>query len=252
MSDDVTRPVSDDPEARPVAGEAGPDERTPTFSDSLSAAARKSGLGQVTPGETPTAGALLGALGGVRGLIESVAPGFAFLLIFTFTQDLVLSVTIPVVIAIGFVVARAVTRTPMTPAIAGAIGIALTAVLSLVTNRAENNFLPGIIINCVVLLILLVSILVRWPLIGVVIGLLMDESTAWRGDKVKRRALTLATWIWVIPSAIRVAVQVPLYLAERADLLAATKLLTGIPLYVGALWLTWMIVRGVYGHRKTA
>jgi hypothetical protein len=223
--------------------------QTPTFSASIAAAAKQSGLGQLAPGEAPTAGAMLGALGGVRGLIESVLPGFTFLLIYTFTQNLVLSVSVPVVVALGFVIARAIGRSPVAPAIAGLIGIALTAVLALVTNRAENNFLPGIVINTTMLVVLLVSIAVRWPLLGVVIGALLGDGTDWRSDRVLRRAYTLATWIWVIPSAIRVAVQVPLYLAGRADLLAATKLLTGIPLYIGALWLTWLLVRAV--HAKT-
>jgi hypothetical protein len=224
--------------------------RVPTFAESVSEAARKSGLGQLDPGAPPTAGAMLGALGGVRGLIESVLPGFAFLLLFTFTQDLFISVIVPVVIAVGFVVVRAATRSPMAPAIAGALGIALTSILSLVTNRAENNFLPGIVINSAMLLVLVISIAVRWPLVGVLIGMLMGD-TEWRADKIKRRALTLATWIWVLPSAIRVAIQVPLYLIERADLLAATKLLTGIPLYLAALWVTWLLVRAVY-HKPVA
>ncbi len=222
-----------------------PEERTPTFSESLAAAVRQSGLGRLEPGETPTAGALLGALGGARGLIESVLPGFAFLLLFTFTHQLPISVLVPVAVAIGFVIARALSRSALTPAIAGVIGIGLTAGLSLLTNRAENNFLPGIVINSVVLVVLLVSILVRWPLIGVVIGLLMGNATQWRSDRLKRRAFTLATWVWVIPSAIRVAVQVPLYFASRADLLAGSKLLTGIPLYIAALWITWLLVRAV-------
>jgi hypothetical protein len=219
---------------------------TPSFSDSLSAAARQSGLGQLAPGEAPTAGAMLGALGGVRGLVESVLPGFALLLLFTLTGNLAISVLVPVGIAVVFVLARAITRSPVAPAIAGLIGIALTATLSLVTNRAENNFLPGIIINVGMLVVLVTSIAVRWPLLGVVIGLLMGEESDWRSDKVKRRAYTLATWIWVIPSAIRVAIQVPLYIAGRADLLAATKLLTGIPLYIGALYVTWLLVRAVH------
>lgn len=233
-----------------MTGSSDDADRVPTFSDSLSAAAKQSGLGQLAPGEAPTAKAMLGALGGVRGLVESVLPGFTFLLIYTFTHDLLWSVLVPVVVAVAFVVARAVGRTPVTPALAGLIGIALTAVLALVTNRAENNFLPGIVINVIVLLVLLVSIAVRWPLVGVMIGVLLGDGVDWRADRLTRRAYTLATWIWVVPSAIRVAVQVPLYLAERADLLAATKLLTGIPLYIGALWLTWLLVRAV--HARTA
>lgn len=224
-----------------------PLDPTPSLSESFAAAARQSGLGQLKPGEPPTAAALLGALGGVRGLVESVVPGFAFLVLFTLTRDLLLSVLVPVGIAVVFVAARAIARSPLSPAIAGAIGIALTATLSIVTNRPENNFLPGIYINSALLIVLLVSIAVRWPLVGVIIGILVGDGTDWRADRLKRRALTLATWIWVIPSAIRVGVQVPLYLAERADLLAGSKLLTGIPLYLAALWVTWLLVRAVYG-----
>ncbi|MET0989201.1 MAG: DUF3159 domain-containing protein, partial [Glaciihabitans sp.] len=156
-----------------MTGSSDDADRVPTFSDSLSAAAKQSGLGQLAPGEAPTAKAMLGALGGVRGLVESVLPGFTFLLIYTFTHDLLWSVLVPVVVAVAFVVARAVGRTPVTPALAGLIGIALTAVLALVTNRAENNFLPGIVINVIVLLVLLISIAVRWPLVGVMIGVLL-------------------------------------------------------------------------------
>jgi hypothetical protein len=245
-----TSPASPAHPESPMSSETPGPSGNPTFSESIAAAAKQSGLGQLTPGEAPTAGAMLGVLGGVRGLIESVLPGFTFLLIYTFTQNLVLSVSVPIVVALGFVIARAVGRSPVSPAIAGLIGIALTAVLALVTNRAENNFLPGIVINSTMLVVLLVSIAVRWPLIGVVIGALLGDGTDWRADRLLRRAYTLATWIWIVPSAIRVAVQVPLYLAGRADLLAATKLLTGIPLYIGALWLTWLLVRAVHAKSR--
>ncbi|NEM90263.1 DUF3159 domain-containing protein [Galbitalea soli] len=222
----------------------------PSLSDALAAAARTSGIARLTPGETPTAGALLGALGGIRGLVESVLPGFGFLVLYTLTHDLLISVLIPVGLALLFVVARAGTRSPMTQAIAGAVGIALTAVLALVTGKAENNFLPGILINSVVLVIFVGSIVARWPLVGVFVGILTGEGFAWRSDPAKRRALTLATWVWVVPSVIRVGLEVPLYLARNVEALAATKLLTGIPLYVGSLWVTWLLVRAVYAPRE--
>ena len=224
-----------------------PDDRVPNFSETLSAAARQSGLAKLKPGETPTASALLGALGGIRGLLESVVPGFAFLVLYTVTHDLVISVLVPVGIALVFVVARAGARSPMTQAIAGAVGVALTAVLAIVTKDASNNFLPGLIINGVAFVIFLVSILVRWPLVGLLVGLILGEPTEWRQDPAKRRALTLATWVWIIPFAVRVGVELPLYLAHNVTALAATKLITGIPLYIGTLWITWLLVRAVYG-----
>lgn len=207
---------------------------------------RDSGLGQLKPGEAPTAGAMLGAVGGVRGLIESITPGFAFLLLYTLTQNLLVSVLVPVGVAIVFVAARVLARSPVAPALAGAIGIALTAGLAIATNRPENNFLPGIVINSGVLLVLLVSLAARLPLVGIFVGALFGEGMDWRQDRAKRRAYTLATWVWVIPSAIRLGVQVPLYLAGLTELLAGSKLITGIPLYLGALWVTWLLVRAVH------
>jgi hypothetical protein len=55
--------------------------------------------------------------------------------------------------------------------------------------------------------------------------------------------LTTATWFFAAVFSVRVLVQVPLYLADAPDALAATKLLMGVPLYLGLLWVTWMLVR---------
>ena len=224
-------------------------EPEPTFSEQLSAAMRQSSLGKIDPNEAPTVSGLLSVVGGIRGLIESFLPGLIFLIVFTITGDRVISVIIPIGVAIALIAARALMRQPLTPAVSGAIGIALTAALSLLTQNVDNNFLPGIIINSVMIVVLVVSLIVRWPLVGVIVGLLMSD-TAWRDDPLKYRAFVFATIVWIIPSAVRVGVQVPLYLASLTELLAGSKLLTGLPLYAAALWLTWMLVRRVYPNSE--
>jgi hypothetical protein len=225
-----------------------PQQPEPGFREAFADAMRKTGLGQVAPGEVPTAGSLLAAVGGVRGLAESILPGLGFLVIYTLTKSLPLSVLAPVALAVIFVIVRLVTRTPLTQAFAGIVGIAISAVLALVTGRAENNFVPGILINVGSLLVLLVSIAARWPLIGVVVGFLTNEGTAWRQDRAKRRVLFLATWLWAALFALRLAVEVPLYVAKETEWLAGTKLLLGVPLYAAMLWVTWLLVRAVYGR----
>ncbi len=209
---------------------------------------RKSGLGQVAPGEVPTAASLLRAVGGVRGLFESIMPALGFLVIFALTKSVLLSVLAPMALAVVFVIVRFATRTPVSQALAGIVGIALSALLALVTGRAENNFVPGILINLGSLLVLLASIVVRWPLIGVVVGFLTNEGAAWRVDRAKRRVLLLATWLWAGLFALRLAVEVPLYIARQTEWLAGTKLVLGVPLYAGLLWVTWLLVRAVYGR----
>jgi hypothetical protein len=223
----------------------------PGFRESFSEAMRKTGFGQVEPGEVPTGKSLLKAVGGVRGLVESILPGLAFLVLYAATRNVAVSVLVPVALAVVFVVIRLVTHTPIGQAFAGIVGIAISAALALVSGRAEANFIPGIVINIVSLAVLLVSILVRWPLIGVIVGFLTNETTQWRQQKAKRRVLYLATWLWAGLFALRLVVEVPLYLAHEAEWLAGTKLLLGVPLYAGMLWVTWLLVRAVYGRLST-
>jgi hypothetical protein len=214
----------------------------PTFREAFAAGMQKSRLGEVKPGEAPSGRALLGAVGGIRGLIEAILPGLGFLVLYTITQELWISVVAPFAIAVVFIVVRAVQRQPVMPAITGAIGIALSAGLALLTGSAANNFLLGFVINGVAVVALVLSLLVRRPLVGVIVGLLTGDDH-WRHDAAKLKVAYVATVLWLLLSGLRLAVQVPLYLADLPDALAATKLLMGVPLYLGLLWVTWMLVR---------
>lgn len=220
----------------------------PTLSQTFAAAARKAGIGQVTPGETPTASSLIRAIGGIRGLVESILPGLAFLVIYTFSGELLPSVIAPLAVSVVFIVVRAVFQSPVMPAVAGFIGVAISAILALTTGKAEDNFLPGLVINSVSIVVLLASIIARWPLIGIIAGLLTGDATGWRGDRAKFRIVTVATWCWAGLFALRLGVQGPLYLSGQAGLLASTKLIMGVPLYAGMLWVTWLLVRSAFGH----
>ena len=82
----------------------------------------------------------------------------------------------------------------------------------------------------------------RRPLVGVIVGLLTGDEH-WRHDAAKLKVAYVATVLWLLLSGLRLAVQVPLYLADLPDALAATKLVMGVPLYLGLLWVTWMLVR---------
>ncbi|WP_309710251.1 DUF3159 domain-containing protein [Pseudolysinimonas sp.] len=225
------------------------DDAVPTFREAMSAAARRSGLGKVTPGETPTAGALLAAIGGARGLVESILPGLGFLVTYTITHDLVPSVLAPLALALVFIVVRVVTRQPVTTALAGALGIGISATLALFTGNANDNFVPGFFINGGVLVVMIVSLLARRPFVGVIVGLLLGDDD-WRRNPAKLRVATVATILWATLSAVRLAVQVPLYLAESTEALAATKLVMGVPLYAALLWVTWLLVRTAWRARE--
>ncbi|MGB3910442.1 MAG: DUF3159 domain-containing protein [Pseudolysinimonas sp.] len=225
------------------------DDDAPTLREAMSAAARRSGLGKVTPGETPTASALLAAIGGARGLIESIVPGLGFLVTYTITQNLVPSVLAPLGLAVIFIIVRVVTRQPVTTALAGALGIGISAALALLTGNANDNFVPGFFINGGVLLVMIVSLVARRPFVGVIVGLLLGDDD-WRRNAAKMRVAAVATVLWATLSAVRLAVQVPLYLAGSTEALAATKLVMGVPLYAALLWVTWLLVRTAWRARE--
>lgn len=226
-------------------------EEVPSLSDAVAAAARRSGLGHVAPGEAPTARALLAAVGGIRGLVESILPPLLFLVIFTITQQLVPSVLAPLGLALVFITARAVARQPLMTAVVGALGVGLSAGLALLSGRAEDNFLPGLLINVVLLLAMLVSLAVRRPLIGVMVGL-MTGDPRWREDAAKRRVAVIATVLWAALPALRLAVELPLYFAGDAAGLATMKLLLGLPPYAILLWVTWLLIRSAWSGAAEA
>ncbi len=223
--------------------DSGQDE---SLREALRSAVGKAGIGQVAPGEVPTGSSLLRAVGGVRGLVEAILPGLGFLIVYAVTREVLPSVIAPVALAVLFVIVRLVSRTPATQAFAGVFGIALSAGLALFTGRAEDNFALGLVINVVSVVVLLVSLAVRWPLIGLIAGVLTNELTEWRKHKAKRRVLTIATWLWVGVFSLRLAVQAPLYFTQQTELLAGMKLLMGVPLYAAMLWVTWLLVTSVY------
>jgi hypothetical protein len=223
------------------------EQQDPTFSQAMAEAMRKTRLANGITDDAPMGQALLGSIGGVRGIIESVVPTLIFLVLHLILNDVVISTLIPVGVALVFVVARAGTRSPMSSAITGAVILGVTAVLAIVTNKAENNFIPGIVLNSVFVVAFLVSILVRWPLVGVIVSMLLGErAEGWRGVPRQRRALTIATWVWVVMYAIRVIIEVPLYLVANASGLAIAKLILGIPLYAIVLLASWLLIRSVF------
>jgi hypothetical protein len=226
-------------------------EPEPSFADQVGAAIRSSKLGHLDPSAKPSAEALLGAMGGVRGLFESLLPGVLFLLLYATTKDVLLSVLVPLAVSAGFVTWRVLQKGQPVLAFAGLIGVGISAAVALITGQGEDNFLWGFTVNSVVVVVLLVSMLARRPLVGVIAGGLTAKPYAWRTERAKRAVAWRATVLWLVVIGARLAVQVPMYLAADAgvagavEALAATKLVMGVPLYLAALWVTWLMVRTV-------
>jgi Protein of unknown function (DUF3159) len=188
---------------------------------------------------------LQAAIGGPRGFIESILPMAVFSIVWAFTHDVprsVLAALVPSVLLAGW---RLVAREPLTQAVSGVLGIALGAAIALYTGRAQDFFIPGILKNVGFGAVYAVSALVRWPLVGVLLGFTLGEDLNWRRVRPRMRVYQQATWLWVGVFALRAVVQGWLYAAGQATALGFVNVLLGLPLFGLAVGLTWMLVRRV-------
>jgi hypothetical protein len=99
---------------------------------------------------------------------------------------------------------------------------------------------------------MVLSILVRWPVVGLLVGGVADDPLAWRKDPQILRLCSRLTWVLVVPCLLRVVVQAPIYLGGRSahdadpyvTALGVAKVGMGWPLQVAALTvMVWLLTR---------
>lgn len=227
----------------------GDEAREQTTSDlfgaALGGAARRAGLDPAEDASTQKV--VWSAIGGWRGVLESVLPSLAFVVLFTLRPDpLFLSLGVSVGLAAVFTIVRLVQKSPPSAALGGLIAAGAAAALALWTGRGADNFVPGLITNAVYGTAFLVSALIGWSLIGIAAGFLMGDATAWRADKRKRRAFRWLAIAWAALFFARLAVQLPLYLTDQVTALGTLKLIMGLPLFAPLIAVTWLVVRALY------
>ena len=184
---------------------------------------------------------ILHAIGGWRGLVESSLPAVAFLVLFTVTKELHLSLIAALAAAGVFTLIRLVQGSKLVSALTGLVGVAICAFAAYRTGNASDYFVVGFWTNGVYILAYLLSMLVRWPLMGLIFAVIRGEALSWRQNPVRLRQYMLATWIITVLMMLRLAVQVPLYFANNVEALGATRLIMGLPLYALGVWLAWRV-----------
>jgi hypothetical protein len=214
-------------------------------------AMRKLGIHEKDGVATLDRESLMNSVGGWLGIIQSSVPAALFVLVFALSKNTVAAVLISLVVSTGFVVLQLVTRKPVTQAIAGALGIALSAYLTLRDGgHPADYFIQGFFTNAAYGLVLAISIIVRWPVIGFLVGLFRSEPLAWRADKKLLRRADLATTLFVVLFSLRLAVQLPLYFANQIEALGIARVAMGVPLYALCIWLSWLLLRSSISTAK--
>lgn len=229
--------------------EAGEPRTSELIGAALGGAARRAGLDPAAGGSTQQV--VWSAMGGWRGILESVLPSLAFVVLFTIRPEpLILPLGVSVGLAAIFTAIRLAQKSPPAAAIGGLVAAGAAAVLALMTGRGEDNFVLGFFTNAAYGSVLLISALIGWSLIGVAAGFLVGEGTSWRADRRKRRAYFWLGIAWAALFAARLAVQLPLYFAGDVTALGTLKLVMGLPLFAPMIAVTWLVVRAL--HPKAA
>jgi hypothetical protein len=183
------------------------------------------------------------AIGGWRGLVDSALPSMLFILIFVFQKKLNNALVASLALGGVLLVIRLFERKSLTQVFSGFIGLSISVFLTWRTKDASNFFLTGIVTNGIYGFFLLISVLIRKPLIGYLVGSLVGDTSGWLKHPLLVRAYTTVTWLWVAVFSLRLLVQIPLYLNDNIALLGTVKIFMGWPLYLFAVWLTYQIVQ---------
>src|SRR6478735_7130712 len=168
------------------------------------------------------------ALGGWRGAVESAVPTLAFALAWARTQNLRTALVVAGACVAVLLVARLVQRQDPRFIAYAAAGVGISAFFALRSGRAEDAFLPGMLQNAALLVLLLVTNPTWWP----------------RHSGIVTVAARLA-WVLIALNVVRLSIMVPLYLAEQVAALGVAKVVLGWPAYLLAITaMGAMLLRG--------
>jgi hypothetical protein len=202
----------------------------------------------------PNLGQLLGGRGGA---VDATVPVIAFVAGLTVAEAVHWSPSVAwasgaaIVAAVVLGVIRMASGRPPRAVALGLLGVAVAAVVALYTGRAVDFFLVQIVANAASAMVWAVSIVIRWPLLGVLVGMALGQRTRWRRDPDLVRGYQRASWIWVGQYVLRLVVFLPLYLADEVVALGVARLLLTWPLVALCVAAAWPLVRSALpmGHR---
>ena len=193
---------------------------------------------------------VIDAIGGPRGVIESMLPGVLFVVLFVVTSNLNLTIGVSAALAVLQVVIRLVQRQSVMGALSGLIAVGICLIWAWQSHEARNYYMFGFLTNAAYIVLLSFTLLIRVPGLGLMVEFIRTIPTehfrawlhGWLDDKPLRRAYTIVTVLWIGVFALRLIVQVPLYLADSVALLGTARLLMGIPFWALAIWVSYLII----------
>ena len=182
------------------------------------------------------------SLGGARGMIESALPFVAFTIAWLVGRQLYPALAAAVGAAVVLAIIRLVQRQSVKFVVQAVIPTAIAALVATRTGRAEDIFLPGILYNGGLAVLSVITIAVRWPLVGFIIGAAIGDPTGWAKDRGLVRMTSKLTAVLAVPYVARFVIQLPLYLSGQVVLLGIAKVALGWPLLLAALFVMGLML----------
>ena len=211
----------------------------------------KYGVKKTDDGYKVDAKSLIASVGGVQGFIEATVPGLVYVLSFAIWQDLTISIVSVSIAMVALIIRHFLAKRPASALLGPVLGIALAIYLAQRPEGQPRDFyLTGFVTNAAYGGALLLSVLVRFPLIGVLVGFMTDQGLRWRKERRKVRFFSLVTWLWVAFFASRLLVQVPMYLANDVVSLGFTRIVMGTPYFLMMIWISWLLLRKVVSAKQ--
>lgn len=183
-------------------------------------------------------------LGGPWGAIESMSPTVLFVVgYFVSGNNLAVAVGVALGIAVILAGIKIARHEKPVRVLSGLLGVAIAALFAAYQDDPLGFFQIRVLANILSALAFAVSILIKRPLMGVIIGPIMGTGMRWRKDPDLLRAYSRVTWLWVILSLVRAAIQIPLIQNNQLAWLGATPFLFYglVALTIAASW--WVIRR---------
>jgi len=186
---------------------------------------------------------VLAAFGGKKGLIDSGIPSVIFLVVFNVTDRLNSALFASIAISALLTIIRLARRDTIQHALSGFIGLLICAWFANRTGNASDLYIPKLLTNLGYGTVYLIANLAGWPVLGLMLGPILGENLKWRNHPERKRAYTMASWLWVAMFFTRIAVQYPIYRSGNVNLLGTVNLAMGYPLFIATAYGSWLILK---------
>jgi cytochrome P450/uncharacterized membrane protein len=182
-------------------------------------------------------------IGGWRTVVEIFASRIVYLVVYLLTGRVVVSALVAVGAVLVFAVVRVWTDRKWWQAVGGLVMVGVCASIASGTGQGVDFYLPSVVLPAWAGFVFLVSMMVRWPMIGVILGVVRGERFGWRRDRGRRRLYQFCTAVFLVKFVVNVAVLVPLYLAGQVVALGIASTLLGTPALGVCGYVCWRILR---------